>query len=96
MKSIFAMIQMESLPDPSENLKKAEKFIKEAKELCGPGLIVFPETCMSEAGGDIKSRNAWAQPLNGSFTAGMRKLAEEHKVWIVFGMKETVETFLTV
>ena len=54
MKSKFAMIQMESVPDPAENLKKAEKFIREAVELCAPDLVVFPETFMSEDGSEVK------------------------------------------
>ena len=91
MKSKFAMIQMESVPDPAENLKKAEKFIREAVELCAPDLVVFPETFMSEDGREVQVRNAWAQSLDGPFVAGMRKLAREQGVWIVFGMKEKVE-----
>ena len=91
MKSKFAMIQMESVPDPAENLKKAEKFIREAVELCAPDLVVFPETFMSEDGREVQVRNAWAQSLDGLFVAGMRKLAREHGIWIVFGMKEKVE-----
>ena len=89
MKSRFAMIQMESAADPAQNLKKAERFAAEAMELCAPGLIVFPETFMSEAGGEIRTRNAWAEPLEGPFVTGMRELARRHGVWIVFGMKET-------
>ena len=91
MKSRFAMIQMESVADPSVNLEKAEHFVREAAELCTPDLIVFPETFMSETGGAISERNAWAQPLDGPFVSGMQKLAKDHGVWIVFGMKETVE-----
>ena len=75
MKSKFAMIQMESVPDPAENLKKAEKFIREAVELCAPDLVVFPETFMSEDGREVQVRNAWAQSLDGPFVTGMRKLA---------------------
>lgn len=91
MKSKFAMIQMESVADPSENLKKAEAFVKEAMELCDPDFIVFPETFMSEATGDIRARNAWAESLDGPFVTGMRKLAKENGVWMVFGMKEKAE-----
>ena len=53
MKSRFAMIQMESVADPSVNLGKAGRFVREAMELCAPDLIVFPETFMSETGGAI-------------------------------------------
>ncbi len=91
MKSKFAMIQMECFADPAENLEKAEKFVNEAMELFAPDLIVFPETFMSEMGGHISARNAWAQPLDGPFVKGMQKLARDHGVWMVFGMKETTE-----
>ena len=48
MKSKFAMIQMESVPDPAENLKKAEKFILEAKELVKPILEMYDKKEIDE------------------------------------------------
>ena len=87
MKSKFAMIQMESVPDPAENLKKAEMFIREAAELCAPDLVVFPETFMSEDGREVRVRNAWAQSLDGPFVAGMRKLARGQGGWDVGGRR---------
>ena len=85
------MVQMESVADPAENLRKASGFVKEAMELCDPEFIVFPETFMSEAFGEIRERNAWAECLDGPFVTGMKKLAKDNDVWMVFGMKEKVE-----
>ena len=79
MKSKFAMVQMESVADPAENLKKAAGFVKEAMELCNPKFIVFPETFMSETFGEIRERNAWAECLDGPFVTGMKKLAKDKK-----------------
>ena len=91
MKSKFAMVQMGAAADPAENLRKAERFVAEAMELCAPDLIVFPENCMSDAEGDIRTKNAWAQELDGPFVSGMQRLARENGVYIVFGMREKAE-----
>ena len=91
MKSKFAMVQMGAAADPAENLRKAERFVAEAMELCAPDLIVFPENCMSDAEGDIRTKNAWAQALDGPFVSGMQRLARENGVYIVFGMREKAE-----
>ena len=43
------------------------------------------------AGTDIATANAVAEPLDGEFVQGMKKLAADHDVWLTFGMKETIE-----
>ncbi len=92
MESTFVLVQMESVADPAENLKKAEYYCEQAAGKYHPDFIVFPETFMTEViGGEIASRNAWSQTLDGPFVTGMRELAKRFGVWMAFGMKETVE-----
>ena len=93
MESTFVMVQMQSVFDPAENLKKAQEKVAAAVEKYHPGFILFPETFSSEAPSDstIEGRNAMAEPMDGPFITGMRKLAADYKVWITFGFKEKVE-----
>ena len=89
MESIFAMIQMECMPEPAENLKKAGLFAENAVKKYHPDFLLFPETFMTEIlRGSIEERNARAETLDGPFVEGMRKIASGHGVWIAFGMKE--------
>ena len=89
MESIFAMIQMECMPEPAENLKKARLFAENAVKKYHPDFLLFPETFMTEIlRGSIDERNARAETLDGPFVEGMRKIASGHGVWIAFGMKE--------
>ena len=44
MKSTFVMAQLQALPDPKDNLEKAEQAIKDAKAQYNPDFMVFPET----------------------------------------------------
>lgn len=92
MESVFALIQMESVAEPAENLKKAEALAAEAARKYRPDFLLFPETFMSElSGSDTAKKNAYAQTLDGPFVSGMRELAKRHGVWVVFGMKERTE-----
>lgn len=91
MESTFVMIQIQSVMDPAENLRKAEQLAEKAKMKFDADFLVFPETFMSE--GKIKTpedRAVSAQPLDGEFVSGMRKLAARLGVWIAFGMKESI------
>lgn len=93
MESTFVMVQMECTESPEENLRKAARFTEEAVRKYQPQLLLFPESFMIEfgKGADVAARNATAQPLNGAFVQGMRALAAQHGVWMVFGMREKVE-----
>ena len=93
MESTFVMVQMQSLPDPKDNLKKAGMMVEKAVQKFHPDFLLFPETFSSEfaPGASIEERNAMVEPLDGPFVTGMRKLAADYHVWITFGMKETVE-----
>ena len=93
MESLFVMAQVAPTEYPKDNLEKADSLVKEAAEKYHPGMILFPETFMSRfpAGTDIATANAVAEPLDGEFVQGMKKLAADHDVWLTFGMKETIE-----
>lgn len=92
MKSTFVMAQLQALPDPKDNLEKAEQAIKDAKAQYNPDFMVFPERFMFQypEGTDRKTILSASQPINGPFVTAMRKLAKEYGVWMVFGMNETV------
>lgn len=93
MESLFVMAQVAPTEYPKDNLEKADSLVKEVAEKYHPGMIIFPETFMSRfpAGTDIATANAVAEPLDGEFVQGMKKLAADHDVWLTFGMKETIE-----
>jgi len=85
MKGKFVLVQMASVPEPEENLKKISAFVKEAVETHRPDLLMFPEYCMSVVQpGMIRP----AETLDGPFVSGLRELAKTYGVWIVFGMSE--------
>lgn len=92
-QSTFVLAQMASDGQPEVNLEKAKKAVAKACELYRPDVIVFPEIYMSffPVGTDHETCLSTAQPLDGPFVTGMRALAKEHGVWLIFGMNETVE-----
>lgn len=93
MKSRFVLAQMEQKGDPEENLESARRAVAEAMERYRPDLMLFPEDFMSHfpIGTDRATRLKTAQTLDGPFVTGMRALAGENGIWIVFGMNEKVE-----
>ena len=93
MESTFVMVQLQPLPDPKDNLKKAQDMAEKAVQKFHPDFLLFPETFSSEfaPGSTIEERCAAAEPLDGPFVTGMRKLAADCHAWMAFGMKETVE-----
>lgn len=93
MKSTFVMAQLQSEPDPDVNLIKAEKAVKEAYGRYRPGCMIFPEVfmCSFPAGTGREEILSSAQPLDGPFVNGMKRLAQKYGVWMIFGMREAVE-----
>ncbi len=93
MKSTFVMAQLQSLPDPKDNLAKAKAAVEEAVKRFRPDFMVFPETFMSHYPQGTPLEIIWktAQPLDGSFVQGMQQLAQDNKLWMVFGMQEASE-----
>ena len=84
---------MKQEPDAALNLQKAGEKVREAVDRYHPDLMLFPEMFMSlfPKGTDRATRLGSAQTLDGAFVSGMRKLAKDNHLWIVFGMNEKVE-----
>jgi len=78
---------------PQANLEKAERAAAKAAGLCRPDVVVFPEMFMSFCPSGTAGETVLdaAQPLDGPFVTGMRRLAKQYGTWLVFGMSETVE-----
>lgn len=93
MQSTFVLAQLEALPLPEDNLKKARKAVSEAVERFHPDFMVFPEIFMSQypARTARKVILSAGESLDGPFVAGMQQLARENHLWMVFGMWEKVE-----
>ena len=93
MQSTFVLAQLEALPLPEDNLKKAAAAVEKAVKLYHPDFMVFPEVFMSHypAGTDRSVILGVGEPLDGPFVKGMQKLAKENQIWMVFGMREKVE-----
>lgn len=87
MSYTIALAQCTSLPDISQNLVTAEKFIAEAQKE-GASLIVFPEYFMYPCTGDTVSYTAHAQPVDGPFVLCMKELAVKYNIWLLFGINE--------
>lgn len=92
-KSVFVLAQMPEEGDPAKNLTNAQEAVARAMQAYHPDLMVFPEGFMSHfpAGTERKTMLGTAQFLDGPFVTGMRQLAKENKLWIIFGMNEKVE-----
>ena len=86
MKKI-AIAQTTSSGKWSENLKKAEQFIKKAKQEQAK-MIVFPEYFMNYYPDADYKYIEKAQTLYGEFVTQMKGLAKRYKMWISFGMNE--------
>jgi predicted amidohydrolase len=85
----LALAQMEVGPDKQTNLARARDLLERAHQH-GAGLVLFPETFMSEFGPKAPPEvlAADAEPLDGPFVAGMRDAARKTGRWVVFGMRE--------
>ena len=91
MKHRFVMAQTMSGDVPEENLRKAEELIRRARSEYRADMVLFPEDFMYyyKARTPIEEIRASAQPMDGPFVTGMRRLARENRVWVLFGMNET-------
>lgn len=89
MKFKIALAQAISTGSFEENLKTAQNYAKKAQH-AGASIVVFPELFMSTITGKASLAETLdhAQPLNGSFVNGMRELADELQLWIIFGMRQ--------
>ena len=93
MQSTFVLAQLEALPLPEDNLKKAAAAVEKAVKLYHLDFMLFPEVfmCHYPAGTDRSVILGVGEPLDGPFVKGMQKLAKENQIWMVFGMREKVE-----
>ena len=83
----IAIAQTTSSGNWSENLRKAEQFIKRAKAEKAK-MIVFPEYFMNYYPDADHKYIEKAQTLHGDFVSQMKVFAKEYKMWIIFGMNE--------
>ena len=94
MRHTFAIAQMTVAEQVTENRKKMEAMMREARERFRAELILFPETCMAEfsRGMTREMRAEIAEPLDGTFVSAVRELAARFSLWTVFGFYERSET----
>lgn len=94
MRHTFAIAQMTVAEQASDNLKKMEAMMREARERFRAELILFPETCMAEfsRGMTRELRAETAEALDGPFVSAVRELAARFSLWTVFGFYERAET----
>lgn len=92
MKSTWVLAQMEQNGDPAVNLENAKKAVAEAGAY-RPDIMVFPEyfSSLYPAGTAREICLSAAQTMDGPFVTGMRKLARDNHLWIVFGFVEKTE-----
>ena len=97
MKSKFVLAQLEQKGLPEENLENAKKAVAEAMELYKPDLMVFPECFMSHfpMGTDRATCLGTAQTPDGPFVTGMKALAKDNGIWIIFGPLTIRHIFVT-
>ncbi|MCL8208455.1 MAG: carbon-nitrogen hydrolase family protein [Actinomycetia bacterium] len=85
----IALAQIAVGPDKRANLARARDLLERARTQ-GAGLVLFPETFMSEFGPrtppEVLAEDA--EPLDGPFVAGMQEAARRTGRWVVFGMRE--------
>lgn len=84
-----AVAQLKSSIDKSDNLQKAKKYIKKAKEL-GADFVLLPEMFMAVI--PPKSGITYAEiaePLNGPFVNGLAEAARENQIYVICGVYES-------
>lgn len=93
MESIWVLAQTVECGSPEQNLKRAETLVKKAVTEYAPNIMVFPEVYSSHY--PLKTERdtmlAAAQPLEGPFVEGMRQLAKNYHLWLIFGLREQTE-----
>ncbi|HET7327841.1 MAG TPA: nitrilase-related carbon-nitrogen hydrolase [Nocardioidaceae bacterium] len=78
----IAGAQLTASFDPVANLHEVEREVKSAAEY-GAQVVVFPEATMCRFGADL---GRVAEPLDGAFANGVRRVAAEQQVVVVVGM----------
>ncbi len=78
----IALAQIKSDTDPAANLNTVEEYTRRAAE-DGARLVVFPEATMCRFGISLRTI---AEPLDGRWADGVRRIAAQHHVTVVAGM----------
>lgn len=78
----IALAQIQSGTEPGANLKLVEDYTRRAAE-AGAGLVLFPEATMCRFGVPLAEV---AEPLDGSWADGVRRIAAGAGVTVVAGM----------
>lgn len=78
----IALAQIRSGTEPTANLKLVEHYTRRAAE-AGAGLVLFPEATMCRFGAPLAEV---AEPLDGSWADGVRRIAASAGVTVIAGM----------
>ncbi|OBA90873.1 hydrolase [Mycobacteriaceae bacterium 1482268.1] len=78
----IALAQIQSGTDPAANLKLVEEYTRRAAD-AGAGLVLFPEATMCRFGVPLAKV---AEPLDGPWADGVRRIAAAAAVTVVAGM----------
>ncbi|OBK70761.1 carbon-nitrogen hydrolase family protein [Mycobacterium sp. 1274761.0] len=78
----IALAQIQSSTDPAANLKLVEEYTRRAAD-AGAGLVLFPEATMCRFGVPLAEV---AEPLDGPWADGVRRIAAGAGVTVVAGM----------
>lgn len=83
----IAIAQTTSSKNWRDNIQKAKYFVEKAKKE-KVKMIVFPEYFMNYYPDPDHKYIEKAQSVDGDFIKEMKKLAQESKMWMIFGMNE--------
>jgi predicted amidohydrolase len=78
----IALAQIQSGTEPAANLKLVEDYTRRAAD-AGAGLVLFPEATMCRFG---VSLSELAEPLDGPWADGVRRIASSAGVTVIAGM----------
>ena len=78
----IALAQIQSGTEPEANLKLVEDYTRRAAD-AGAGLVLFPEATMCRFGVPLSEI---AEPLDGSWADGVRRIAASAGVTVIAGM----------
>lgn len=88
-RSKLAIVQMKSSEDKWENLRRALRFIEDARGQ-GARLVAFPEFSMAYSPGSqsAKQLTEIAEESGGDFVSSLRRAARDNKVYVLATMYE--------
>lgn len=84
-----AVAQLNSSTDKNENLEKAKRYIKRAKD-AGADFVVLPELYMAYTPPSSELKPAdYAEPLDGQFVSGLADAAGQNQIHVICGIFES-------